>query len=210
MLSRFAACDQLMATWYETTESSSRKHALARQIDVASSACLFGLLNRGRGEREDAGVVVGFWNGRDAEGKATMNVMCGAHSQWLGNAVGVDLPQSLCHPLHVATPALLLAAAAEAWEPDRAVVASRGAMKARKFSAKVPFVDWMLYLSDKLYPRITSMPTPASAHRVAEIGSIIVVQPEPPDPGNAEHLRNIERVERVLADAGIVLQSSES
>jgi hypothetical protein len=211
MLSPFAACDPLMSTWFETTKARSFKQALTRPLEVGSPSRLAEVFNRGRAARDsdgsvmdDAGGVVGLWNGGDAGNKATINVICGAYSQWLGNAAGIELPQALCQPIHVATVARLLAAVAEAWEPDRAVVMSHGATKARAFSAKAPFVDWMLYLSDRLYPQITTLTPPATAQRAAGVGSIIIVQPEPPNPANAAHLGNIRRVETVLAEAGVL------
>ncbi len=74
----------------------------------------------------------------------------------------------------------VLAAVANAWEPDWAGVMSDEAMQRRKFDAGKPFVDWMLYISDKWLPKVPTFEPPATADRPAA-GTIIVVQEEPPD-----------------------------
>jgi hypothetical protein len=65
----------------------------------------------------------------------------------------------------------VLVAAARAWEPDWAGVASQNAMRTRAFSAKVPFVDWMVFVSRK----VGGVPCPSSVMELEDLGSLIIV-----------------------------------
>jgi len=56
----------------------------------------------------------------------------------------------------------------------------------------------MIYLSDELLPVVPKLKPPARCERIADLGTLIVVQPEPTDPTNRGHLQNIERVQTAL------------
>jgi hypothetical protein len=72
---------------------------------------------------------------------------------------------------------------------------SKKAMRERRYNAKYPFVDWMVYV-----PRsIPAMPPPSRVEVLKDLGSIVVVQPDPPAGDSAEELSLIRRVESLLA-----------
>jgi hypothetical protein len=199
-------CDPVLATWYELGQS--RKQALQKRADAGSRDYLIAMLNSGRNRRdigktviEELGFHIGVWNG-GADGKESgLGITCGQYSTAPGlgsNCVNLDLPERLGDLERAEHMARVLEVVAESWEPDWAGVMSGAAMDARDFTARKPFVDWMLYLSNGLVFPIPELLRPAKVQHVGKIGSIIVVQPEPPDPANCQHLRNIQQVEKVL------------
>lgn len=202
MFSRLPHGDSRFATWYEHT--ASRKQALQRPASVGSRVYWIGLLNRCRivnddkNVVEDAGFLISLWNGLDKDKSVTLTISCGSFSKWLGNNVAIDLPDNLSELRQTERMSDVLTAVVEAWEPEWAGVMSRSAMDARDFAASKPFVDWMLYLSNQLAPQIPKLPQPARAQQVGKIGSIIVVQPEPPAPANPDHLKNIQQADEAL------------
>lgn len=71
-------------------------------------------------------------------------------------------------------------------------------MRERRFNAKYPFVDWMVYV-----PRsVPAMPAPSRVEVLEGLGSIVIVQPDPPVGDNPEELSHIQRVESLLAASG--------
>jgi hypothetical protein len=205
MFSGISTCDVSLATWYEL--GRSRKQALERRADVGSREYLVSVLDRGRHRRDtdksvmdELGFGAGLWNGGRKGREAGLMLTCGCFTSNpnLGNCVALRLPEDLGDLRQGERMARLLASIATALEPDWAGVMSTDAMNARRFNARVPFVDWMIYLSKRLAPQIPPLPSPAVVRLVDSVGSIIVVQSEPPAPTSPEDLRNIERVETAL------------
>jgi hypothetical protein len=149
---------------------------------------------------QELGFSTGLWNGGGEGKEVGVSLTCGLYwvsptpNAGLGNCVTLDLPEDLGDERMAA----VLTSVVTAWEPEWAGVMSRDAMNARNFNARVPFVDWMVYLSNRLVPQVPLLPSPAIVRQVERLGSIIVVQGEPPNPANSEHLQNIDRVEAAL------------
>ena len=202
MFSELSACDQPMTTWYE--QAKSRKKSPARRVDFEDREYLLNLVNRGRHRNDDKeqveelGYLMSFSNGGDSEKAATMNVTCGSYSEWVGNSVTLNLPESLGNLGQSGRMVCVLAAVARAWEPEWAGVMSRDAMNTRGFDAKHPFIDWLLYLSNSVTPQIPPLPQSAMVQQVDGVGWIIVVGDEPPAFATPEHLRSIKQVEVLL------------
>lgn len=201
-LSELSACDSVFPSWYDNDVRS--KKSFQKRVEVESLGYLVDLLNRGRFHDddkiliEDLGFLIGLSNGRDKEKQSTMSIQCGGYSELGGNSVVLNLPKELGDLRKPEPIAAVLASAARAWEPDSGGVMSYAAMKAKDYKVPVPFVDWMFYVRHKLAPQIPPLPPPARVQDVDGLGTIIVVQDEPPDHANPEHLRNIERVEAAL------------
>jgi hypothetical protein len=70
-------------------------------------------------------------------------------------------------------------------------------MNRRKFVATKPFVDWMLYISGERLPRVPALKPPASVEALSA-GTLIVVQPDPPDASDSADLENIRQVRAAL------------
>jgi hypothetical protein len=199
-----AATDPVLATWFET--GRSRKQALEKPAHIGDQSYLLGLLDRGRNRRdvgrtviEELGFRVGLWNGGNGENAIELGVKCGLYwtssnpNASLSNYVTLDLPKDLGELKQAERMSTVLAAVARAWEPDWAGVMSKDAMNARAFDARIPFVDWMVYLPRK----IDGLPAPASVTQL-EKGSLIVVQPDPPAVNSTEDQENIRRIENIL------------
>jgi hypothetical protein len=67
-------------------------------------------------------------------------------------------------------------------------------MRERDFDGDYPFVDWMIYV-----PRsVASVPAPGRVETLGDLGSIVVVQPDPPIGNDGEELSRIRQVESLL------------
>lgn len=205
-LSRFFAelvtCDDVLGHWYELADS--RRRALEKSADVGDPNYLRALLERGRHWTDmprklmkDLGFTFGLWNGQDETKSVGLSVTCGLYYEKLTNCVTLHLPQGLGRLKDARRMRRVLSAVATTWEPDWAGVMSDEAMERRRFNPKRPFVDWMLYVSDKWLPKIPTFEPPTTTEHLAA-GTMIVVQEEPPDPCNPTHLENIKRVRATL------------
>jgi hypothetical protein len=196
-------CDRRFSRWHET--AYSKKKALEAIARTDSHQYWLETLDRRRHwtdlppkrPMEDLGFSLGLWNGRDGADAVGLHIGCGLYCKKLGNAVALDLPEELGRLKDPNTMSAVLAAAANAWEPDWACVASDEAMSRRRFAATRPFVDWMLYISDARLPNVPVLKAPASVQRLSG-GTLIVVQPEPPDPENRAHLAHIKQMRDAL------------
>lgn len=199
-LARLAEIDPLLAHWYE--RGRSRQDALERKVDVLDAQKLQDLLLAGRNRRDigrevidELGCKLSLWNGADQEeGEASISIHCGAYSERIGNSVIVDLPYQSESLEWVGKASSLLALVAEIWRPKWAGIMSKKAMRERDFDGDYPFVDWMVYVPR----RIESVPSPGRVEELNGLGSVVVVQPDPPVGDGAEELARIHQVARLL------------
>jgi len=196
-----AEVDPLLGRWFEP--GRSRKDALKRKVDTSDTQKIRGLLLKGRhradiGRRifEDLGFSIGLWNGAgEQEEKAGVSIHCGCYNERMGNNVCINLPYKAESARWVENASALLARVAETWRPKWAGIMSKKAMKERGYDADYPFVDWMVYV-----PRsVPAMPPPSRVEVLKDLGSIVVVQPDPPTGDSPEELSLIRRVEGLLA-----------
>lgn len=204
-LQELSSCDPLLATWYE--RQRSRKVSLGESIDIKNANHVRSALERGRNRSdigqeviEELGFRVGLWNGERTGKDAGLSITCGLHlkgpatSVTMSNFVILDLPTDAGALVNAEMMKRLTTIAAQTWEPDWAGVMSKDSMLARNFNARFPFVDWVLYIPG----RIIDVPQPSSTVTVPGLGSIVTVQPLPPDANDPEQLAQIRRVEQVL------------
>jgi hypothetical protein len=198
------ATDPALATWFE--KGRSRKQALKEPAKIEDQGYVRDLLDRGRNKRdvgrtviEELGFQVGLWNGASGKKVAGLSITCGLYwtspnpNAGLSNSVTLDLPEDLGELKQVERMSAVLAAVAQAWEPDWAGVMSRDAMNARAFDARTSFVDWIVYV-----PRRIDRVLPPSSVIQLENGSLIVVQPDPPVVNSTADQENILRIENIL------------
>jgi hypothetical protein len=214
LLRFFAAltpCDPSLAQWFKL--GRSRRQALQHSVDVADRKSLRELLERGRHWTDfdkrlidDLGFSLALWNGADTSTSAQLTSLCGSYCDTAVNNVVLLLPHVLGRLSNAGRMRAVLAAAATAWEPDWAGIMSDDATATRRRDKRAPFVDWMLYVNHKWLPKVPQLAPPASSERLAG-GTLIVVQPEVPDPSNEVHLENIRRVETALRSAWHVPKS---
>lgn len=197
---RLAEVDPLMAHWFEP--GRSRKDALKRKVDIFDAQSFRALLLKGRSRSdigreifEDLGFSFSLWNGAgEMEEQAAVSIHCGCYNERLGNNVLIDLPYKSDKPRWVEKSEEMLAMVAEIWRPKWAGVMSKKARRERRIAGVYPFVDWMVYV-----PRpIGAVPFPSRVRSLDELGSIVIVQPDPPSGDDAEELSRIRRVESIL------------
>lgn len=199
--SGIAEIDPLLAQWYE--KGRSRKDALTKKVDTLDPQKLEELFLKGRNRTDigreviaDLGFSIRLWNGASQEeAEATVGIHCGCYSERVGNNVLIDLPYQSEGPKWVQNASSLLALVAEIWRPKWAGIMSERAMREREFGGDRPFVDWMVYV-----PRLVeAVPAPGHVETLNGLGSIVVVQPDPPVGDGGEESSRIRQVERLLA-----------
>ncbi len=195
-----------LSRWFET--GRSRADALKASIDVGSTQCLAELLRRGQHRRDmdnsvmpQLGYHVGLWNGAAPGQEAGLSITCGMSTTRasMGNCVALNLPPDLKQLADSDAMSHLLGAVVRSWEPDWAGVMSDVARRVRGFTAKRPFVDWMIYLKDKDMLWNRQLPLPASVCEIEGIGGVIITtQARPPDPHDASDMAHVATVTNVL------------
>jgi hypothetical protein len=190
-----AKCDDSLIKWYEL--AGSRQQALERRSHVESREYLIRQLRRGSHSFDSLGFTIGLWNGGDESQSVALSVTCGSYHETLGNCVTLNFPEDLGSLVDFRRMRGVLAVVARTWEPDWAGVASEQAKSGRGFDPCRPFVDWMIYISNALLPKVPTFEPPTSTEHLPT-GTIIVVQDEPPDPCNPLHLESIRRVRDAL------------
>ena len=198
-------CDTAFAKWYE--RGMTRRKAKQIEIDFRKKDCLIELLQRGENRRDsdkeavaDLGFIVGLWNGEKSSKTVGLSVTCGLYSTAVGlggNCILLNLPEDLGELKHCDRMEKVLTTVAKCWEPDWAGVFSLEAMDTREFNPAVPFVDWMIYISDKMCKNPV-IPEVSAIHRTDGIGSLIVLQCEPTLPDNLNHAQKAKEVELAL------------
>jgi hypothetical protein len=145
---------------------------------------------------EELGFSLSFWNGASEEdAEASIRIDCGCYSEHVSNNVLIDLPYKSQGLKWTENADALLACVAEVWRPKWAGIMSKKAMRERDFDGDYPFVDWMVYVPRSL----KAVPFPSRVEVVKGLGSIVIVQPDPPVGDDAEEQSIIRRVESILS-----------
>lgn len=199
---KLALCDDSLAAWWE--RPSAPHDEVAQPARTADTEYLVHALLEGR-KRTDVNRRVienlGFdlwWTNRPRGIPAiVLHVGCGGYSRHVGNAVTLDFSaRSGGLPTKDLLRRVLLAAA-DIWEPDWGIVQSDAAARKRQPQDPAPLVDWMVYVCNGWLPRPPELKPPASLERL-EHGTLIVVQPDLPDPDNMEDIQQVARVGQAL------------
>jgi len=112
-----------------------------------------------------------------------------------GNNIVLNLPLHCELLFSEDKAAALLALAAECWHPDWAGIISKKAILERGFDGDRPFVDWMVYVSRAIH----TAPPFATVVHIDGLGSIVIVQAEPPRGNDPDELRRIGQVEAAIS-----------
>ena len=201
-------CDESLSHWYR--KAATPQKSLQNPIQNIEPEDLSKILARGRNREnangtvsEDLGFQVGFWNGQEGAGHASLSIRCGLY--WrsanpgvsLGNCVVLDLPKDLGALAAPSRMSKLLALTAEAWQPDWAGVMSESSMLNKNFDAEDPLVDWMIYVPHK----VEGLSDPSSVVGLQGNGSLVIVQPDPSSTEKTESLSLISNVENAIKRA---------
>lgn len=204
MFSSLASHSAVFSRWYELGES--RKDALKRSVDTNNTDKIAEFLQKGRGRRdddksiiEDLGFRIGLWNGENDQFSASISIRCGLYvaNPNLSNSIVVNLPSTLDILANWETMLSVFSSIVEAWQPDYGGVIDRRSRDTRNYIPHIPFVDWMVYIAGKEVA-LSNISKPSVVHKVEQLGWIIVVQAEPVQFDNPDHLRNVRAVESAL------------
>lgn len=201
-LNALSMCDGAFANWYR--KGMSKHNAKQSAIDFTVTDHLVELLENGKHRRdndketiEDLGFCIGMWNGEKSPRMAGLTITCGQHEtipSLGGNCVLLNFPEDLGDLEQCDRMESVLAAVAKCWEPDWAGVFSLDAMDSRGFNTTTPFIDWMLYLSHRMW-RTPQVAEPKTIRQINNIGFIIIVQSQPPRFDDAVHIRKVREAE---------------
>jgi hypothetical protein len=197
--------DDRLATWYERGRA---RPSPEDYVDPDDLARLTSLLDKGRNRRDvggqaidELGFHIGLWNGfKDYGDQAELSVTCGLYwtsdrkSASLGNAVVLDLPESLGDLADSRRMAELLSALAQAWEPAWAGVMSTQAMSDRGFDGNEPFVDWMVFVPWE----VDAAALPVGQVLSGRGGTVLIAQLDPPDRKDAKESVGRRQVETLI------------
>ncbi len=199
-LAEISEIDESFTTWYQ--RSGSRKDATSNRVDTRNRNSICEMMERGRHQRdiggdaiESLGFRIGLWNGATKEeNTSSISILCGSFNEIALNSVTLALPSSLVARSSVEKVQKLLSVSCSVWRPGWAGVMSKESMKLRDFSARKPFVDWMVFT-----PRtVGAVPPPAVATPVASGGTLIVTQPQPPCTDDEKVLARIRAIESLV------------
>jgi hypothetical protein len=199
-LAKISTIDESLCEWYE--RGRSREEALSRQIEIENHDALVRLLDKGRNRRdigneviEKLGFRIGVWNGHFKDNdEASLSILCGSYSKATLNSLVLALPKAFKSKEFFEQVRETIACASLIWEPDWAGVMTNSAMRARNFSARRPFVDWMVFV-----PRsIKSVAPPATVTPLAKGGCLIVTQSQPPLSDDADAQARIHAIENLI------------
>ncbi|MCI0642930.1 MAG: immunity 52 family protein [Gemmataceae bacterium] len=198
-----AASAPAFAFWHSKGES--RADALGRLFDFYNQAAIADALEESASTHD--GFAISLWNGESNTKSAAMRVHCGADgSPTQGcNEVILDFPEELDDLANADRMLALFAATVRCWDPDWAGVLSRAACgradelfcdKKSRFGL-LPQVDWILYLSKRLTPRLPKS-LPCRVYGLDDLGALLVLSDCPPNPLDRAFRAKVKLVENAL------------
>ena len=203
-LQGLSSYDEALGNWFET--GYSRKQGLAHRIIPENLKHMEHLVSGGqicddvmRDKIPELGFNVALWNGENPPREASLNIGCGLYSTvpGLSNSVFLELPEYFNAKVDVKKMRKLVAFLAMSWNPDWAGAFSSQARMTRDFDTERPFVDWVLYVSDKLNP-VEQITKPSYLEQLRGLGFLVVVQEEPVKIDNPFHMKNVYQVEKAF------------
>ena len=91
-----------------------------------------------------------------------------------------------------------------AWEPERCAVVSEEEPAAKRLvEADGACVGWLTYFS-RAHGRVPSLPRSVRVEPVEDLGTLIILTPEPFSPGNPAHAELAGRVRERLERSGLL------
>jgi hypothetical protein len=201
-----ATFEAALAAWCVT--GRARNPTMEKRINIGNRDELVCLLNRGRNRNERTreviekfGFGVHFWNGFDNGVTATLRLHCGDFDEMGGNEVILSFREGLGRLADWEVMAGLLSTTIKVWDADEVgfvdsetLIPDPSSSTGRNWR----YYNWMLYYSRAERVHFPALPPPARIVPVDSIGTIIMTQNEIPDPANAAHVANVERVKAAL------------
>jgi hypothetical protein len=198
-------CDPVFEKWYR--KGMSGKSALRTEIDLTTKENFVNMFDLGRHLRDsdksvidELGFQIGVWNGKKSIKMVGLSVTCGqyASTEGLGgNNIMLELPEDLGGLKSYDQMLKVLSAVVDCWEPDWAGVYSVEATDSREFNTSIPFIDWMVFLSARKWV-CASVPEVLPRRTDDSQGTILVLESEPPQPGDIAHIERVHQIERAI------------
>jgi len=204
-LTGLSGCDERFRCWY--LKGWSKKAALRKPISYNDINHITAILQSSISRREDTGTIIeelgfsfGMWNGLDDDDGVSIIGSIGMFTKvGILNTVQIELPKELRGLGDVSRMADALQILATSWSPEWAMISSAQSIRLRDFRhSNGVFVDWMLYLDAGKYP-LPVLPSFCQVRNINNQGVIIVVQDEPVNAYNSEHVEKANAVKEALA-----------
>jgi hypothetical protein len=144
---------------------------------------------------------IGLWNGLQQPRTAGLGITCGASAQEIQNSVLLDIAQ---HLLVDKTMIKIMEFVAISWEPDWAVVNNLNLSRLFGLEEAVPLPGWITYFSNRFGQLGDIYAPPTYLYPVGNLGTLLVSQPNPIDPTNADHTRVFAKVLSQLQSESLI------
>ena len=200
-----AECDPAYSRWFEY--AYSRKNALRLPFEPTAETFLRFFERKKYRLGRDA-FYFDAWTGQEQTGRGgLLNLTCGSGTPFYANGCLLHLPREGAAAQRVLTVQVLkqvVRAMARAWEPDRCAVVSEADPSARRMvEADGACVGWLTYFS-RAHGRVPSLPRPVRVEPVEELGTLVILTPQPFSPGNPAHAELAGRVRERLERSGLL------
>jgi hypothetical protein len=200
-----SACHPDYSRWYEKSNSVNRALQLPFEPTYETFVRFFGKNKY----QSDDGFHFGAWTGHVPVNQAGGMVMvwCASLAEAVPNSSLLYFPSEgpgLDRLLTLPVLTGVMRAMALAWEPDWAVVVSDDFRDALSQQGSVgTFVGWLTYFS-RQRGEVPPLPEPVRVEPVEDKGSLLILGPEPLRAANPEHVALGQRVQRMLAERGLL------
>jgi len=200
-----AECDPAYARWFEY--AYSRKNALTLPFEPTQDTFLRFFERKKYRLGRDA-FYFDAWTGQEQEGRGgQLSFTCGSGLPFYANGCVLHLPREEPVAGRVLTVPVLkrvVHALVRAWEPDRCVIVSEDDPASKRLSEPTgACLGWFMYFS-RAQGRVPALPKPVRVEPVGELGSLIVLTPEPFSREDAAHVDLAARVRERLEKAALL------
>jgi hypothetical protein len=189
--------------WHETADSFEE----ARQLPHATESGAFKKLFAQKENQIGDGFSFWLWAGENPDETTVVHAFCGSSTPWQISACVLTPPPEGAIAERVLTVSMLtevLRAMALAWEPEWAVATSdQHRDLITKDTDPDTFVGWVMYFS-RQRGTVPPLPAPVRVEPVEDKGTLVIHTPERFTVSNPEHVALAERVQTLLAGAGLL------
>ncbi|WP_225408279.1 immunity 52 family protein [Stigmatella hybrida] len=196
-------CEQTWSRWHETAGSFAEARALRFQPEHGAFEGLFGR----KANRVGDGFNFWLWAGDPPEEATSVSVACGSSTPFVNSMCVLTPPSAGSVASRVQTVSVMtnaLRAMVLAWEPEWGVATSSDHRDAVWPSPKPgTFTGWVTYVS-RHRGTVPPLPGPVRVEPVEDKGALVVLTPERFTVSNPEHVALADRVQTLLAGAGLL------
>ncbi|WP_309891647.1 immunity 52 family protein [Archangium sp.] len=200
-----AECHPSYARWYEKNNSTRR----ALQLGFEPTRETFvGFFGREKYQSGNDGFHFGAWTGHEEQDQGGMVMLrCGSKAEVSPNRLWLFFPEeALGHERMLSAPVLVgvMRAVAMAWEPEWALATADGLWDQLSGGSRIGcFLGWMTYFSRER-GEVPDLPAPVRVEPVGDKGTLVILTPERLTPSNPEHVALAWRIQKLLAERGLL------